>query len=309
MPASRGKALPFLRSVNAFLRFLPRTPEDLVFRGRIHQFASSVISIADKSAINLRGDYNEINTIWEEAPVPSPKDEVTTSTDYLKEDSKGDADGDVVMSAETSKEEVKVDAKPGKEDKEAVKPEADFYSTLWSLQQYFAHPPSLAPSSSTSASTPRTPEPTTTPFASFRQKSEIVLPILFEQTKKQKDLMGREVESGTKKRKRDEAGVGSEGAGDFFYPRYLTGKKLLEHEVGPFPSIQFESGAKKLTDIVSRSILPSPDPRSILYPLPVPPPPYTGHGIQTSLYRWYAQELRYRGQRRIMGQGTSIPYP
>lgn len=66
MPASKGKALPLLRTINAFLRFLPRTPEDLVFRGRVHQFASSVISVADKSAINMRGDYNEIKTTWEE---------------------------------------------------------------------------------------------------------------------------------------------------------------------------------------------------------------------------------------------------
>jgi THO complex subunit 1 len=66
MPASKGKALPLLRIINAFLRFLPRTPEDLVFRGRVHQFASSVISVADKSAINMRGDYNEIKTTWEE---------------------------------------------------------------------------------------------------------------------------------------------------------------------------------------------------------------------------------------------------
>jgi THO complex subunit 1 len=69
MPASRGKALPLLRIINAFLRFLPRTPEDLVFRGRVHQFASSVISIADKSAINMRGDYGEVKTTWEEDAV------------------------------------------------------------------------------------------------------------------------------------------------------------------------------------------------------------------------------------------------
>lgn len=37
-----------------------------MFRGRVHQFASSVISVADKSAINMRGDYNEIKTTWEE---------------------------------------------------------------------------------------------------------------------------------------------------------------------------------------------------------------------------------------------------
>jgi THO complex subunit 1 len=207
MPASRGKALPLLRTINAFLRFLPRTPEDLVFRGRIHQFASSVISIADKSAINLRGDYNELKTVWEEA-----KEETTEA---------GEGDGDVEMDAD------KKDDLPESK-KEDDKAESEFYSTLWSLQHYFAHPPSLAPSPQSQAGTPRPGQSTpATPFASFRQKSEIVLPILFEQTKKQKELMGREVEVG-KKRKRDD---GVEGSGGFFHPRYLTGKKLLEHEV------------------------------------------------------------------------------
>ena len=202
MPASRGKALPLLRTINAFLRFLPRTPEDLVFRGRVHQFASSVISIADKSAINLRGDYNEIKTVWEESEVGA--------TETPKEK---DVDGDIEMEEKKESEEKKEDIK------DDVKPESDFYTTLWSLQQYFAHPPSLAPS-------PQARNQGPTPFASFRQKSETVLPILFEQTKKQKELMGREVEVG-KKRKRDDAG----DAGGFFHPRYLTGKNLLEHEV------------------------------------------------------------------------------
>jgi THO complex subunit 1 len=219
MPASRGKALPLLRTINAFLRFLPRTPEDLVFRGRVHQFASSVISIADKSAIHLRGDYNEIKTVWEEEVVPTPA-----------KDANGDVEMDEKKDSGERKEDIKVD--------EGSKPEADFYSTLWSLQQSFAHPPSLAPSpQARNQSGP-------TPFASFRQKSEVVLPILFEQTKKQKELMGREVEVG-KKRKRNDVG----DAGGFFHPRYLTGKKLMEHEV-------------------SQSLLCSPDAPADKYSLP-----------------------------------------
>jgi len=97
MPASKGKALPLLRIINAFLRFLPRIPADLVFRGRVHQFASSVISVADKSAINMRGDYNDIKTTWEETlPVEEAKEEAV------------EADGDVSMQG-ADKEEVKDD--------------------------------------------------------------------------------------------------------------------------------------------------------------------------------------------------------
>lgn len=66
MPASRGKALPLLRTINAFQRFLSHTPQDLKLRGRVQLFASSAIGIADKSAINMRGEYAVITTTWEE---------------------------------------------------------------------------------------------------------------------------------------------------------------------------------------------------------------------------------------------------
>ncbi|WWD20341.1 hypothetical protein CI109_104817 [Kwoniella shandongensis] len=206
MPASRGKALPLLRTINAFLRFLPRIPADLVFRGRIHQFASSVISVADKSAINMRGDYGEVKTVWEE------------------EDVKGDVepggeDGDVKMEDEPEK-------KQDTTEKEGTptKSEPDFYSTLWSLQQYFAHPPSL--------DGPPTGDPPKTPFDTFKEKSDFVLPKLFAQTQKEKEMLGKDAESvvGNQKRKRNTEDEG-EGRGGFFHPRYLTGKRLLEHEL------------------------------------------------------------------------------
>lgn len=45
-------------------------------QGRIHQFASSVFSVADKSAINMRGDYSEVKTVWEkESEVEQIKEE------------------------------------------------------------------------------------------------------------------------------------------------------------------------------------------------------------------------------------------
>lgn len=40
--------------------------------------------------------------------------------------------------------------------------------------------------------------------------------------------MGKETDMVGKKRKR----VGDDDDGGFFHPRYLTGKRLLEHEVG-----------------------------------------------------------------------------
>lgn len=92
MPASKGKALPLLRTINAFLRFLSRTPEDLVFRGRVHQFASSVISIADKSAINMRGDYGELKTTWDEDAKGDGDVDMGDTTKAESEDGEGESD-------------------------------------------------------------------------------------------------------------------------------------------------------------------------------------------------------------------------
>ena len=247
MPASRGKALPLLRTINAFLRFLPRTPADLVFRGRIHQFASSVIGIADKSAINMRGDFADIKTTWETEPevIKKGSDAIEIEEAAVKPEGEGAdsttqaegelempevkidpaEDGDVEMGeGETTpkrEEEVKerTDATPEKE-ATATAPPMDFYNTLWSLQHYFASPPSLA-----GPSTPaKEGEEPSGPFEDFKRKSDFVLPKLFEQTQREKAMMGKEDVVG-RKRKRTDA--------DFFHPRYLTPRRLLEHEVSP----------------------------------------------------------------------------
>lgn len=235
MPASRGKALPFLRTVNGFLRFLPRTPADLVFRGRVHQFASSVISVADKSATNHRGDYNVINTTWEENNVQD--------VDGEREDS-GVSDGDVQMEEGTSiAGKVEVTASGEQDNKGEVvgmsalsrslelgpasdSDEPDFYSTLWSLQHYFAYPPSLGGATIPTGSA----EASDSPFQQFKDKTDFVLPKLFAETQREKELMGKEADTVGNKRKRSEGDDKAEDRG-LFYPRYLTGKRLLEHEV------------------------------------------------------------------------------
>lgn len=183
MPSSKGKALPLLRTINAFLRFLSHTPEDLMLRGRVQLFAAAVIPIADKSAINMRGEYSAIQTTWEES---DPQDDVEM-------------------------------AEAGDGGDEKPKPEPDFYSTLWSLQTYFAYPPSLDGQA--------TGDPTQTAFEEFRAKTTFVLSRLYEQTKRERVLQGKDdgsalptvVKSGT--------------SADDFYPRYLTAKSLLEYEI------------------------------------------------------------------------------
>lgn len=110
MPAfqGRGKVLALLRLMNAFLRFLPRTPEDLVFRGRVHQFASGVIDVADKSAINVKGDFGGMEVAWDEAYGRRLKG-ATKGEEGVEKEEKGEEGegqgGDVDMEGSDTKEE------------------------------------------------------------------------------------------------------------------------------------------------------------------------------------------------------------
>jgi THO complex subunit 1 len=65
MPSSKGKVLPLLRIINTLLRSLAHMPREVRLRARVHLFASSAISVSDKSAINMRGEYAPITTTWE----------------------------------------------------------------------------------------------------------------------------------------------------------------------------------------------------------------------------------------------------
>lgn len=182
MPVAKGKQLSLLRLINSFLRILSHTQGDLELRGRVQLFASRAISIADKSAINLRGEYSRVVTTWEATPPSSPEKAPAT-------------DGDVEMGDSEAKK-LPSPAQP------------DFYSALWSLQPYFAHPPSLDGS-----------------FEEFRAKSDFVLARMFEATKKERVLLGKNPERAAAARKRPHADL------ERAYPRYLTSRSLLEYEI------------------------------------------------------------------------------
>ena len=101
--------------------------------------------------------------------------------------------------------------------------------------------------------------------------------------------MGKDTEEVGKKRKwgADED-IGTQGG--FFHPRYLTGKRLLDHEVGPC----FFLAITSLTSCpVGRRLVPPSDPGAILHPLPVPPQPHSCVGFKASFYRWYAEDIRH----------------
>lgn len=268
MPASRGKALPLLRIINAFLRFLPRTPEYLVFRGRIHHFASSVIGIAERSAVNFRGDYADVKTTWEEFIVAPPDPIETLEVKAEQVEKSIEADGDVKMEEKTT-----ADVPQAKE-----QPAQDLYSTLWSLQQYFASPPLLGrPAKDVSGSTT---------WDDFQKRSDFVLPKLFEQTKKQVEMLGKEDVPGVvgSKRKRESDDEG------FFHPRYLTPRRLFEHQVGlgvtPYAACCADYPAWG-------SWLPTTNLIAILHPLSILAQSYSCVESQTIVYGRHAERFRH----------------
>lgn len=164
--------------------------------------------------MNFRGDYADVKTSWEDF-VPVEETPTETLEGKAVEVEKAVEGGEVEKDGDDKMDDT--DGQPAKE--EDTKPTEDLYSTLWSLQQYFASPPLLGRPSSAS--------PDATTWEDFRKKSDFVLPRLFEQTKKQVEMQGKEDDPTMMggKRKRD---VEDEG---FFHPRYLTPRRLFEHQV------------------------------------------------------------------------------
>ncbi|CCG82964.1 Putative uncharacterized protein [Taphrina deformans PYCC 5710] len=117
MTARMGKGQTLLRLCNELLRRLSKT-KDTVFCGRILIFLSLVFPLSERSAVNLRGEYNLDNaTIFESEPEePSQLRAI-------------DADAEMA-SAESSNNNQALGG---------IAPES-IYTTFWSLQAYFNNP-------------------------------------------------------------------------------------------------------------------------------------------------------------------------
>lgn len=111
MTSRMGKGQALLRLCNELLRRLSKT-EDTVFCGRILIFLSLVFPLSERSAVNLRGEYNTDNvTIYEDNP------------SFVSD----------------------LEETPGQLLPPALQeiPLADLYPKFWSLQAYFSNPEDL----------------------------------------------------------------------------------------------------------------------------------------------------------------------
>ncbi|KAJ7597722.1 THO complex subunit 1 transcription elongation factor-domain-containing protein [Mycena floridula] len=103
MVPQKGKALVLLRSLNDLLRRLSKMGSTTVLSGRILIFLSSVFPLAERSGVNLRGEYGPA---WELKNKPMEEEENNMQVD-----------------------------------EEKAKKQEDFHSIFWSLQLPFSKPP------------------------------------------------------------------------------------------------------------------------------------------------------------------------
>lgn len=94
MSPALNKGPLLLRLLNELLRRLPKSqPQDVILSGRILMFLSSVFPLAEKSGVNLRGNFN-INkgTVWE-----APEVKADTTEVEMKDADSAEPDEDVKM--------------------------------------------------------------------------------------------------------------------------------------------------------------------------------------------------------------------
>lgn len=147
MESGKGKALVLLRLCNELLRRLSKA-EDTIFCGRILIFLSKSFPIHERSAVNLRGEFNTENvTIYDDVPVSLP----TTPTAPTEGEPDADADQmdiddmpDLVgMSSKSKPTSTSASESTKLPPDEAEISLNQLYRTFWSLQHDFADPTRL----------------------------------------------------------------------------------------------------------------------------------------------------------------------
>jgi THO complex subunit 1 len=209
MEGGKGKALVLLRFCNELLRRLSKA-EDTIFCGRILIFLSKSFPIAERSAVNLRGDFNVDNvTIFDQIPEPG--------ADAMEVD--GTAAGKEGEGAAKSEPQMTTD---------------QLYTTFWSMQHDFADPTRLFKPENLE----RFKKGLEATMAKFSQADSESLVSTGGGAKGDTNGSGKTAEEKKayaaatgEKRKRMEDDNGDELRGGGFNPKYLTSRELFELEV------------------------------------------------------------------------------
>lgn len=222
MEGGKGKALVLLRLCNELLRRLSKA-EDTIFCGRILIFLSKSFPIAERSAVNLRGEFNTDNvTIFDDIPEENPEEQPAENVDSMEIDDDIKVVEPVVDSASSDDK-----TKPTVNGEKPVSIDK-LYTMFWSMQHDFADPTRLF-----------NPEN----FQRFKDALAATMQKFKEAEKQTRESTGDSAKAepvppsknpsedskttpvaGTKRKRED---VETEG----FNPKYLTSRELFELEV------------------------------------------------------------------------------
>ncbi|OCH90556.1 hypothetical protein OBBRIDRAFT_887644 [Obba rivulosa] len=205
MVPQKGKALILLRTLNDLLRRLSKTGSTTMFCGRILAFLSRVFPLAERSGVNLRGEYGPM---WDGPGVIRTEREEKEATKEEEEK----------MHVDEAKPEVEEDP-VAKAAEERRKRQEEFYNTFWSLQLPFSRPTLFA-------------DPAV--FPQFKESVNKVLPVIKEATTKERALMGSKTHAGggaSLKRKREPEAAEDNAGKEYFFAKYLTSPELLDLEI------------------------------------------------------------------------------
>ncbi|GAA5911245.1 hypothetical protein JCM8208_004307 [Rhodotorula glutinis] len=229
MDSARGRGPILLRLLNDLLRRLPRSQsEPVILSGRILLLLSSVFPLGEKSGVNLRGGFNlGKGTVWEQEV--KAKEIEGAKADAAKEEQdevedKGKQGADAKMGDVEEGEEAEAGSSGTS---------SGFYATFWSLQRVFNNPHLLfspAPPSLSSSSA-------SSPLADLETGVRKTLAAFDAATKKEKELSGTApkgdgaaaaARGGTA---REDGKEGDEGLEEYFFPKFLTSRNLLDLEL------------------------------------------------------------------------------
>ncbi|GAA6040856.1 hypothetical protein JCM8097_007750 [Rhodosporidiobolus ruineniae] len=291
---ARGPVL--LRLLNDLLRRLPRSQSSsVILSGRILLLLSSVFPLGDKSSVNLRGSFNVgKGAVWE---TQAEREMEGAREDARKEDEEKEKE----QREDGGKMEVEEgeEAEPG-EDKGEGNPAKDnpsaFYTLFWSLQRYFTNPPLLFVPQPSSA------DPSSTPFGELKAGLEQTLKAFEAQTRRERELAGGVKEEGAKKKKAEdveeaEGGVEAEELEEYFFPKFLTSRNLLDLELAS-PTFRLQLLVQTL--ILAQYLLTfTPTSRARLTALPLTnPAAYSSFVLPEETEKW-VRELSGRAEEEM----------
>ncbi|KAI5815600.1 THO complex, subunit THOC1 [Pyronema omphalodes] len=222
MEGGKGKALVLLRLCNELLRRLSKA-EDTIFCGRILIFLSKSFPIAERSAVNLRGEFNTENvTIFDDIPEETSEEQSAQNVDSMEVDDDMKVVQPVVDS--TSSDDKTKSTINGEKSISIDK----LYTMFWSMQHDFADPTRLF----NTENFQRFKDALAATMQKFKEAEKQTRESTGDSTKAEPVAPSKSLSDDSKttpvagtKRKRED--VETEG----FNPKYLTSRELFELEI------------------------------------------------------------------------------